>query len=188
MSNDALEPAVWEPNLTGPKILRMFPDYADTVLWINDPIDYVHTGLSTALIEELNSWEQSFYDSLNRNYEFASRGLEEKHTRAGIALAQKVASEIGSDFIVEYDAAASLSEPTHYQCPGTASNKHAAASFQKLFKDVRREEKRMAKIMKNGPLYAYAPLSGQVFDPSGVLEGRGKLLAGKPRRAQKRKK
>lgn len=188
MTFDAQETTGWEPNLTGAKILRMFPDYADTVLWINEPIDYSLTGMSAALIDELTAWEQSFYESLNRDYAFISRGLEEKFARSGVALAKKVASEIGSDFVVEYYGAVMLNEPTHYQCPGTASNKHASASFQKLFKDVRREEKRMAKLIKNGPLYAFAPLSGQVFDPSGVLEGRGKLLAGKPRRPQKRKR
>ena len=188
MSIDAQEPTAWEPSLKGPKIVRMFPDYADTVLWINEPIDYSRTCLSDALIEELNAWEQLFYDSLNRDYAFDSPGLEDQFTRAGISLAKKVASEIGSDFIVEYAGAASLNEPLHYSCPGTASNKQAAASFQKLFSDVRREERRMAKLITRGPLYAFAPLSGQVFDPGGVLAGRNQPLAGTQRRSKKRKK
>ncbi|PQZ92136.1 hypothetical protein CQ018_11450 [Arthrobacter sp. MYb227] len=186
MTSDAQQPTVWHPNAHRPHVLRMFPDYADTVLWISEPINYSQTGLSASLIEELMAWEQLFYDSLNRDHEFASRGLEDRFTRAGITLAKKIASEIGSDFIVQYDAAASLNEPIHYQCPGTASNKQAAASFQDLFTEVRREEKRMAKLIKHGSLYALAPLSGQVFDPSGVLKGRNQLLAGKNRRSKKR--
>lgn len=38
-----------------PRTIRMFPDYAGTVLWISMPIDCEDTGLSGGLVAELQA-------------------------------------------------------------------------------------------------------------------------------------
>lgn len=168
---------------TAPAVIRMFPDYADTVLWLGGPIDYPLTGLSEALIAELKAWERSFYDSPNRRHAGASRGLEEKFIRTGVALAKKLTTELGSGFIIEYDAAAALKEPTRYQCPGSAANPHAAVACGLLVARRRREDAELAESARDGQLYACAPRSGAVFDPGGVLaERRHRHKPARPRK------
>lgn len=155
-------------NDTKPELIRMFPDYADTVLWIDGPVDYQDTGLSIGLIEELRTWEQLFYDSINRTHSFISRGLSERFARKGIALAKRVCSEIGSQFVIEYGGAALLGHSVHFRCPGTASNTVAAACFESLAEAKRTAAREMREVLKDGPGYAVAPQSGAVFDPQGT--------------------
>ena len=152
----------------------MFPDYADTVLWLDGPVDYADTGLSAGLVEKLQGWEQSYYDGLDRTYAFRSRGLEQKFAQEGVRLAKLVSSEIGSGHIVEYLGTAILRYPALFQCPGTASNPAAAVCFDDLVEAKLHSARELQEMMKDGPFYAYAPLSGAVFDPQGVHEGRGK--------------
>ena len=158
----------------------MFPDYADTVIWVDGPVDYAETGLGAGLVEDLRAWEQSYYDGLNRNYAFRSRGLELKFIQEGVRLAKLVSSEIGSGHIVEYLGAKSLDHPELFQCRGTAANPTAAKCFDDLVEAKLRSAREMREMLKDGPFYAYAPLSGAVFDPQGVLE--------EPRKSRKRKK
>ena len=160
----------------------MFPDYADTVLWLGDPIDYADTGLSFALVEALQAWEQLYYDSLDGDYAFRSRGIEEKFTIEGIRLAELVSAEIGVGHIVEYDGAALIKHPVLYQCPGTASNPAAAKCFDDLVEAKLQSDLEMKEMLKEGPYYVYSPLSGAVFDPQGVLEGRSKSRKRKNKR------
>src|SRR5699024_821144 len=55
----------------GHATIRMFPDYADTVLWFGDgPVEYSDTGLTAALIDALQRWEQTFYESRNDDLKF----------------------------------------------------------------------------------------------------------------------
>lgn len=49
--------------------VRMFPDYADTVLWFEGPVDYDLTGLTPDLLHDLTAWEQSYYDSLTSDFD-----------------------------------------------------------------------------------------------------------------------
>ncbi len=156
----------------------MFPDYADTVLWVDGPVDYSETGLSAGLVDGLRAWEQSYYDGLNRDYAFRSRELELEFVQAGIHLAKLVSSEIGSRHVIEYLDAKLLKHPVFFQCPGTASNPAAAKCFDDLVEAKRQLARDLREMLKDGPYYAYAPLSGAVFDPQGVLEGPGKVSKG----------
>ncbi|MDR6636386.1 hypothetical protein [Paenarthrobacter nitroguajacolicus] len=36
--------------------VRLFPDYGDTALWLDSPIDYDITGLTRSLVRELQAW------------------------------------------------------------------------------------------------------------------------------------
>ena len=152
----------------------MFPDYADSVLWVDGPVDYSETGLSAGLVEGLRAWEQSYYDALNGDYAFRSQDLEDKFTLEGIRLARLVSTEIGSGHVVEYTGAALLKHAVLFRSPGNASNPAAARCFDDLVEAKLRVAREMQEALKEGPFYAYAPLSGTEFDPQGVLEGRGK--------------
>ena len=152
----------------------MFPEYAGTVLWVDGPVDYSATRLSAELVEELQAWEQSYYDGLNRKHAFRSRGLDLKFAQEGVRLAKLVSSEIGSRHIIEYLGARRLDLPVLFKCPGTAANPAAARCFDDLMEAKLQSAQDMREMLKDGPYYAHAPLGGAVFDPQGVLEGPGK--------------
>ena len=82
-------------------VVRMFPDYADTVLWFDGPVDYAQCGLSERLIRDLTRWEQGYYDALE-DLEWRTPELAAQFTKDGIRLARQVARELGEDFEVEF--------------------------------------------------------------------------------------
>lgn len=84
-----------------PSTVRLFPDYADTVLWFNEPIDYDTAKLSGTLTRELSQWERSYYDGLNRDYEWKSAVLARRFGAEGERMAQRVADELGDRFEIE---------------------------------------------------------------------------------------
>lgn len=44
--------------------MRIYPDYAGTVLWFHEPIPYANSGLSAGLVARMKDWEESYYLSL----------------------------------------------------------------------------------------------------------------------------
>ena len=112
------------------RIVRVFPDYAESVIWFSDPFPYEESRLTTDLVDGLRSWDARYYSELTDDFRW--RSLDTLHTfnRDGLELARRVAAEIGSSFEVEYrsfedGAVAQLrsDEP--------ATNPDAEAAFQK---------------------------------------------------------
>ena len=57
--------------------MRMFPDYAGTVLWYGGgPVDYEEAHLPAGLVAYLEAWEASYYAGLDEAMEWRSRDLE----------------------------------------------------------------------------------------------------------------
>lgn len=156
-----------------PFVVRMFPDYADTVLWFREPIDYEDAKLSAGLTEDLKRWEQSFYEGLNRDYEFKSEALARKSVEEGKVLAQRVADELGENFVIELQE----DDPNgRYRAKGPALNTEAAAAFDALALKLQAEDEEVARCIEaarrgeSPRWYAYAPGSGTVFRPSATPE------------------
>jgi len=152
-----------------PNVVRMFPDFADTVLWFTEPIDYEDAKLSAGLTEDLKRWEQSFYEGLNRDYEFKSEAQARKSVEEEKILAQHVADELGENFVIELQE----DDPNgRYRAKGPTLNAQAAAAFDALALEVQAEEEEVARCIeavRRGEAtgwYAYAPGSGTIFRPS----------------------
>jgi len=156
---------------SAPSTVRLFPDYANTVLWFNEPIDYDVAKLSGTLTHELSQWEQSYYDGLNDDYEWKSAGVARRFGAEGERLAQRVADELGDKFEIELVTSLEGSPKRKFQGRGPALNPEAAAVFDSLaikVKDFEEEVSRAREATRRGEStgwYAYAPLSNTVFRP-----------------------
>lgn len=73
--------------------VRMFPDWAATVLWFNGPVDYEGSGRSTPQVRGLETWERTYYDGLTPGVESRSPALAGTHHAEGDRLAARVAEE-----------------------------------------------------------------------------------------------
>ncbi|WP_231440721.1 hypothetical protein [Brevibacterium zhoupengii] len=149
--------------------VRMFPDYADTVLWLVFPIDYEDTGLSPDLISQLDAWEQSYYDALDADFDWKSAREARAFTQSGIDLAGQVANELGEEFVVEF-ASYEHHAPTYtVQSRRPADNDEAFAAFSTIVARLEAENERAAQLVAeggpDGEFTAFAPLSGNVFIP-----------------------
>lgn len=154
--------------------VRMFPDYADTVLWFGDgPIEYSETGLSAALVDDLQRWEQTFYESRTDDFEFVSQAAEASHAEDGIKLAERVAAEVGPRFAIACDSVEDRTETVLLRAERPAENPAAEAAFTRLREELIAEEDRTAEIFaeSGGVWTAYAPLSGETFTPKPRSEG-----------------
>ena len=151
------------------EIIRMFPDYADTVLWFGDgPVEYSDTGLTAALVDDLQHWEQTFYESRTADFEFVSRAAEVSHAEEGVKLAERVSAEVGPRFAIACDSVEGRDETVLLRAERPAENPAAEAAFTRLREELIAEEKRTAEIFaeSGGVWTAYAPLSGETFTPN----------------------
>lgn len=158
-----------------PHTVRMFPDYAHTVLWLDGPVDYMDSGLSSELIRVLQEWEQSYYDSLDSDLEWKSPSAARAFTAVGIDIAGRVANELGAEFAIEF-ASSEDGAPTHaVRSRRPANNKKASATFANIVSEMESEKERVARMVADSRpgagWRAVAPLSGAVYTPGG--HGRG---------------
>lgn len=70
----------------GETVVRLFPDYANTVLWFPYPVDYADSRLDDDLVADLRDWEDS-YDAGRDKYRWRSRELERAFESRGVLLA-----------------------------------------------------------------------------------------------------
>ncbi|MFJ6534593.1 hypothetical protein ACIQH5_00045 [Paenarthrobacter sp. NPDC091711] len=153
-----------------PSVVRLFPDYGDTVLWLDLPIDYELTSLPEDLVDELRAWELSYYASLTPEISWKSAALATRFTEEGNRLAQRVADELGPGFEIEFR---SYQEgvPTRRFRGVAAANATAVAAFTALVTASRDEQSGISNALASSGqgettgLYAYAPRSGSVFKP-----------------------
>ncbi|MCF2574388.1 hypothetical protein [Brevibacterium sp. UCMA 11754] len=150
-----------------PTTVRMFPDYADTVLWLVYPVDYADTDLSPGLIRELEAWERTYYEALDADFNWKSPKDARAFTKTGIDLAGQVANELGEEFVVEF-ASYETAAPTYtVHSRRQADNEGASTAFSTIAAELEAEQERVTQLMAEaGPSAewtAYAPLSGDVF-------------------------
>ncbi|MFJ5955955.1 hypothetical protein ACIQC5_08340 [Paenarthrobacter sp. NPDC092416] len=154
----------------GRAIVRMFPDYGDTVLWFAGlPVDYEVAGLTEALVRSLKDWEQSYYDSLTRNLEWKSAELAGKYAAEGVRLAQLLADELGEAYQVEFKYFEHQAQVRRFR-GGVAANVKAAAAFDALAVAQRLKDDEIARGKASEQTgdtgwSAYSPQSGKAFKP-----------------------
>lgn len=152
-------------------VVRLFPDYGDTALWLDDPIDYSLTGLTGSLVKELQSWEQSYYASLSQDLVWKSADLASRYTSEGNRLAQRVADELGDGYEIEFRSYEENTRP-HRFCGTKAPNQQAVAAFDALVAAARAEKDRISRAVADDTpgtgagWFASSPLSGKIFGPT----------------------
>lgn len=83
------------PTPTERRVVRLFLCHAESPLWAaGGPISYEDSHLSSQLIEDLRSWEASFYGGGARGSDVVASGQE---------LGRRLASELGHRFVVSVD-------------------------------------------------------------------------------------
>ncbi|WP_102159031.1 hypothetical protein [Zhihengliuella halotolerans] len=157
--------------------LRCFPGWAGTLLWWPHPVDYVDTALPAELIVELTDWEARWegrasaeMDGLRAHDPVA----EADEQRLLIGLSLRVAEHLGSGYSVEVDAPRRPGRAILRRRkvllaadgPGTPA---VVAAFEALEAEAADDlsPRRRPGVGSKSRLYAYAPLSGETFDPSG---------------------
>lgn len=156
--------------------IRFFPGWAGTLLWWPFPVDYVDTALPAELVVELTDWEARWEARASAEMDGPSEhdgGTEVDERRRLRALAERVAEQLGSGYCLELDAPG---RPRRRKLliasdgPGVPA---VVSAFERLENDVADDlYGRRPGPGPKAPFYAYAPLSGTVFDPSGVRRPR----------------
>jgi hypothetical protein len=152
-----------------PPVIRLFPDHADTVLWLGEPVDYSDTALAAQLVAALRAWELAYYESLDEDQAFRTKAHARAYTAAGNRLAGLLAAEVGSGLAVEFRSYEKWSRPRYFHSPMDAANPASAACFAALCEAEQARALERASVAEDGGLRAVAPLSGTELEP---CEGR----------------
>lgn len=155
--------------------IRLYPDYADTVLWLYGPVAYADAKLSAALTADMEAWEASYYASLDSNQSWTYPMAAAPFTATGRKLAQRLAEELGEGFEVDFHSYAPRSIRKRFRSEQPSQNPAAADAFHAMVAAEEEVKARFEADQSDGVgWFAYAPLSGTVFDPS------GRFLGGQP--------
>ena len=141
--------------------VRMFPDYAGTVLWFGGPVSYEDSGLTQGLVRALQSWEESYYQSMTPDIEWVSAEAAHRYTAEGNRLAGCVAEELGERYDVAFASYEDGVPGRIFHASGPALNAKAVAAFDALAAAMRTEQ-------EGSGWFAWSPLSGNRFMPPGA--------------------
>ncbi|GAB2572056.1 hypothetical protein [Microlunatus antarcticus] len=117
-------------------VVRLFPDYAESVIWFRGPVPYEDTRLDPRLIADLRAWDASYYAGLTADLAWRAAGVEAAFHAEGARLARRLADQIGDDFQVEHDLGESH---RRVRGAGPPRNPDAAAAFAELARVARAE-------------------------------------------------
>ena len=120
------------PDTRVESVVRLLPDYAGSVLWFPEPVDYAASFLDSALVSDLIRWEIDYYDSLDADFNWRSPALAGAFTTAGMALALRVAVQLGTGFDVEFASYETGVATRRFRSEFPADNPAAAAAFTAL--------------------------------------------------------
>src|ERR1700712_4426910 len=77
-------------------VVRVFPDYADTVLWFAPgPVSYEESHLTEGLVAEMVKWEATYYANLTDLFEWREEADLLAFDEEGLKLANRLAEELG---------------------------------------------------------------------------------------------
>ncbi|MBF4992704.1 hypothetical protein ITX31_01075 [Arthrobacter gandavensis] len=152
--------------------IRLFPDYAGTVLWLGDPIGYEATGLDAGLISSLQAWEESYYRSLTPDFQWISPEAARQFTAEGNRLAQLLANELGEDYEISFNSYEDGVPHRVFQSSGTKPNSSAVAAFNTLAAARQARQTASPGTSESRPAgkddgwFAWSPLADSAFPPS----------------------
>lgn len=154
------------------RVVRMFPGWADTVIWFHGPVPYAQAGLADAVVAELVEWERSYYRGILPEYHWSSPELAHEFALEGIRLAEILADHLGTDFEVELRSHVEGVQKRRFGSVAAALSPDASSALHRIADAAAAERERIrrdaAEATRRGEvLYfaAYAPLSGETFRP-----------------------
>ncbi|MBX0300782.1 hypothetical protein K2F54_12440 [Cryobacterium sp. 1639] len=114
------------------RVVRLFPDYAGSVLWFPHPVDYTVSCLDGGLVTDLIRWEIDYYDALDADFQWRTPAHAADFTAAGVALALRLALQLGSGFDVEFASYEPGVTTRRFRSELAPDNPRAAAAFTAL--------------------------------------------------------
>ncbi|HEY4268497.1 MAG TPA: hypothetical protein VGM94_09935 [Galbitalea sp.] len=122
-------------------VVRVFPDYADTVLWFaSGPVDYEDAGVSDDLGHAMMSWERAWYDGVTDDLHFSSVEIARELGTEGLRLATWLSAELGDSFEVEVLLEETGVGNQRLSGTGPGSNPNAVAAFRRMAAEDKAEQ------------------------------------------------
>ncbi len=118
-----------ETDVSDARVVRLFPDYAGTPIWLSGPFELEQTGLTQDLVERLSAWEAAYYGLLTDDFEWRSTDELRRYEVEGRGLAEELAVELGSEFQVEYRSFERANHVETLRSPLPATNEAAHTAF-----------------------------------------------------------
>ncbi|RFA13234.1 hypothetical protein B7R22_13790 [Subtercola boreus] len=133
-------------------VVRVFPDYAGTVLWFAaGPVLYDEAHLTEGLVAEMVRWEAAYYASLTDFFEWRPGTDPSAFDEQGLRLAKRLAEELGDAVEVEYHhRREGAPQPVRLRGAGNGTNAAARAAFVGMALDAKLEDERLSQIPPGG--------------------------------------
>jgi hypothetical protein len=146
----------------GRLIVRLFPDYAGTVLWLTDPVHYEEAHLSNQLENDLRAWDRFCRSRLDPDLSEHAPSDVHEFAITGIALARRLADELGLGVEIHL-----IHEGRQvFRSSNPPTNSRAAQTLHTRAEQRAAEARAVIERLGGRGWYAYAPLSGSRFEPS----------------------
>jgi len=145
-------------------VVRVFPDFAGTVLWyVDGPVDYDEARITPELAKAMDEWESAYYSGIDDDDERRSLDAEIHHHREGLRLGRLLSDELGDAFEVEVFAFDRQRGRYKRRIlgQGDGTNRAAIAVFRARAAESEAEDARMQELRARGGSFgwtAYAPL------------------------------
>ncbi len=135
--------------MTDPIVVRLFSDYADSVIWAPGPIDYADLGLDEELAEELRAWDAAYYAGLD-DYEWKNPEAHAAHTAEGRRLARRLAGVLGAEFVIRTDGG-------EFRSPHPARSPAATAVLRRVDDEIRAQRQEIERLRAGGATVEWRP-------------------------------
>ena len=128
-------------------VIRVFPDYADSVIWFLGAVPYEGACISRRLAEDLSAWEDRFYAILDDQH-WIQDDLREPFDAEGLRLARCLLDELGTPFAVDYVREKGQITRFASTLPGT--NLAAVIAFTAMAEELRARSRRFEELLASG--------------------------------------
>ena len=150
-----------ERSQDGRLIVRVFPDYAGTVLWSGGAVDYEEAHLSQALEDDLRAWETFHRSRLDPDRATHASQDEYDFAVTGRALAGRLSDELGRGVEVHLI----VEGRQVFRSAEAPINPRAAKAFHARAERQAAQARALIEKVGGGRWYAYNPVSGSRFYP-----------------------
>lgn len=160
-------------------VVRLFVGHAESPVWFSEPRAWDEMGFDADLEADLRRWDADWYSSRDReDFHWIADEPEIEHRRRGLDLAQRIADALGEPFVVEVDAvdgsdADGSPNGERVSSEREATQPRAAERFRAWAQEARAEHARIRAAVADGGgrWVAYAPLTGETFEPRSGRSG-----------------
>jgi hypothetical protein len=132
-------------------VVRVFPDYANTVIWFAPgPVHYEDARVTDELRDAMVAWEKAWYDDLSDDFHPSSPEVARSLAAEGRRLATWLSTELGENFEVEVllDEVDGRNDRLRGSGPGT--NPAAVAAFRRMAAEDKAEHDRIQALVAGG--------------------------------------